>query len=96
MTFQVSANLADQVCEHLRDRIISFEIKPGERLYEEKIAGELNVSRGPVREALRLLAKQKLVELIPRRGARVPQITEQHIEWIFEIIIELYCIIARR
>ncbi len=96
MDFKLSGNLAEQVQEYLSDKIIKFEIKPGERLLEEKIASELGMSRGPVREALRTLDKIKLVELIPRRGAKVTELTHQYIEWISEIILELMIILVRR
>jgi len=51
--------------------LVEGRVKPGERLAEGTIAGELGVSRGPVRRALQEMANQGIVELIPRRGARV-------------------------
>ena len=96
MKFKVSGNLAEQVQKYLAKKIIRFEIKPGERLLEEKITQELGVSRGPVREALRTLAKYRLVELIPRRGARVTEVTKQDTEWLLEVIVELLVILVKR
>lgn len=96
MEFKASTNLAEQVYIHLSEKIIQFEIAPGERILEVKLAEELGVSRGPIREALRMLAKCRLLELIPRRGAKVAEITEQTIEWLFEVLVELYIILVRR
>ena len=63
--------LSRKVADWLASRIISGEFAPGERLYETRIAAEAEVSRSPVREALRLLAGEGLVELVPRLGAQV-------------------------
>ncbi|MDL2298162.1 GntR family transcriptional regulator [Synergistaceae bacterium OttesenSCG-928-D05] len=62
---------ADFVYVELRNKIINKQIRPGERLPEVKIATEMDVSRTPVREALRRLASEGLVRIIPNSGARV-------------------------
>ncbi|MFW6284555.1 MAG: GntR family transcriptional regulator, partial [Desulfosalsimonas sp.] len=71
MDFSVSSGLAEQIAAYLEDRIIRLEIKPGQRIREAAVAEELGVSRSPVREALRILENNLVVEIIPRRGARV-------------------------
>jgi DNA-binding GntR family transcriptional regulator len=96
VTFQPSENLPEQVTRDIRDRIISSELKPGERILEARLAREMGVSRSPVREALRILERQKLVELIPRKGARVTQISTSHIEWFYDIFEVLYGLVARK
>jgi DNA-binding GntR family transcriptional regulator len=63
--------LREQVKEALLQRIVSGELKPGERLVETRIAQELGTSQAPVREALRDLELLRLVESVPFRGARV-------------------------
>src|SRR5688500_10495750 len=63
--------LREQVKDILLHRIVSGELKPGERLVETRIAGELGTSQAPVREALRDLELLRLVESEPFRGARV-------------------------
>src|SRR5262249_54094310 len=63
--------LSRTVADWLADRIISGEEPPGARLTETKLAEQAGVSRSPVREALRLLAREGLVELVPRIGAQV-------------------------
>lgn len=89
-------NLPDIVTRDISEKIIRNEIKPGERILEAKIAEDLGISRSPVREALRILEKNRLVELIPRKGARVTRITAQHIEWYYDIYEALYCLVARK
>ncbi|VVE75522.1 GntR family transcriptional regulator [Pandoraea anapnoica] len=66
--------LSDLVFDRLRESITKGEYKPGDRLVEGRIAEELDVSRVPVREALRALAVEGLVEVRPRHGAVVASI----------------------
>ena len=66
-----------QVYNVLKDAILTGELKPGEHLVEEKICGQLGVSRSPFREALRRLEGDGLVSIIPRQGARVTELTRQ-------------------
>ncbi len=96
MTFKASENLAEQVADFIGNKIIRFELKQGERIIEEKLAHELGVSRSPIREALRILEKTWLVELIPRKEARVSVITKDMIVSPGEILKELYGLAARR
>lgn len=67
--------LSQHVAESVRRAILSGHFKPGERLVEHQLASELNVSRAPVRDALRLLAGEGLVTLIPHQGAVITSIT---------------------
>lgn len=59
------------VAQRLRARLLNGDLEPGQRLTTEALAAELGVSRVPVREALRQLAGQGLVDITDRRGARV-------------------------
>ena len=77
--------LRHAVLSDLRSRIIAGEWAPGERLYEDQIAGELGVSRNPVREALQALAGEGFVELEPRRGARVAMLPPERAGELFEV-----------
>jgi DNA-binding GntR family transcriptional regulator len=72
--------LGDQVKDHLLGRVLAGEFPPGARIVETRVARELGISQGPVREALRDLATLGLVELYPYRGARVrrPTTAEMH------------------
>lgn len=96
MTFQISSNLSEQIAEHITDKIIRMEIRPGERIMETAIADELAVSRSPIREALRILEKNRLVELIPRRGARVTELSEAFIAHLCDILAVLLGLTARQ
>jgi DNA-binding GntR family transcriptional regulator len=66
--------LSQTVADWLAQRIITGETAPGERLTEPRIAELAGVSRSPVREALRILAGEGLVEITPRHGARVTHV----------------------
>lgn len=77
--------LIDQITSGLRDSITSGKIKPGEQLKEMEIADALKVSRSPVREAIRILNLEGLVDIFPRRGARVHQITLEDVTDIYQV-----------
>src|ERR1700736_458108 len=77
--------LHDQVVTELRHAILSGRLKPGERLVEERLADELGVSRNPVREAIRALASEGLIEVTARRGAAVATMTEQEVRETIEL-----------
>ena len=96
MVFKASNNLDEQIAEYLSAQIIRGELEPGERILEARLAEELGVSRGPIREALRILERKRLVVLIPRRGARITEISVAYIEWLYDILNELYSLVARR
>jgi DNA-binding GntR family transcriptional regulator len=88
--------LSRSVADWLAARIIGGELAPGERLHETKLAEEAKVSRSPVREALRLLVAEGLVELVPRSGARVAQVSAEHASNLYatRLLIEPACISA--
>jgi DNA-binding GntR family transcriptional regulator len=65
--------------------ILSGQIDPGVRLVEEQLTRRLGISRAPVREALRLLAQQGLVEHVPRRGVRVATLSERDVQELYEV-----------
>lgn len=68
-------SLADVVAARLRDAILAGRLSDGDHIVERDIAAELQVSRGPIRDALRQLEREGLVVLLPRRGARVATLT---------------------
>jgi DNA-binding GntR family transcriptional regulator len=70
------ASVVDQVYEAIRDRITSGSLPRGARVHQEDLAEELGVSRTPVREALRRLAAEGLVEMRTNRGARVADVDQ--------------------
>jgi DNA-binding GntR family transcriptional regulator len=64
----------DLALEAVRDAITAGRLRPGERIMEIPLAEELGFSRAPVRDALRLLERDGLVELVPNRGAIIPEL----------------------
>src|SRR4051794_7939114 len=64
----------DLALEAVRDAIVDGRLRPGVRIKEVPLAEELGFSRAPVRDALRLLERDGLVELVPNRGAIVPEL----------------------
>jgi DNA-binding GntR family transcriptional regulator len=92
--FKVSKNLSEQIAGYLRVQIIRGELAPGERILEAKLAETMQVSRGPIREALRILEKTRLIELTPRRGARVTEMSPVDIESLYDVLTELYALVA--
>ena len=90
------ANLTDRVYEELRQNILLGKYQDGEALTELGVAKELKVSRTPVREALRQLELEELVEIRPNRGAVVKGITIEDIRDIYEIRIMIESMAAAR
>ncbi|HLI11736.1 MAG TPA: GntR family transcriptional regulator [Alphaproteobacteria bacterium] len=77
--------LRDLVTEQIRDAILSGRYRPGARLIEERLAEDFRVSRNPVREALRALASQGLVQVTPRRGATVAGFSPEEVQEMIEV-----------
>ena len=76
-------SLVHLAAESIRDMILSGRLSPGDRLIEERLTEELGISRPPLREALRLLQQEGLIETRPRRGSVVATLTDQD---VFEIL----------
>lgn len=96
MNYRSPDSLAEKIADQLSHKIISGELAPGERVQEQKIVAELQVSRGAVREALLILERRYLIEIIPRCGARVTEITPKDVEAIYEIMSHLYTLLANK
>jgi DNA-binding GntR family transcriptional regulator len=84
------------VVDFLSDAIRGGRFAPGQRLVEVDLTRELGVSRGPVREALRRLAAEGLIEVVPNRGALVRRLSATEALELFEIRTELEAFAARR
>jgi DNA-binding GntR family transcriptional regulator len=80
-----SLSLVELAVARLRDEIMSGATDPGERLVEEQLTRRLGISRAPLREALRLLAEQGLVEHVPRRGSRVATLSDRDVEELYSV-----------
>ncbi|GAA2720116.1 GntR family transcriptional regulator [Cellulomonas aerilata] len=76
-------SLVHLAAEEIRKMILSGRLAPGDRLIEERLTEELGISRPPLREALRLLQHEGLIETRPRRGSTVTILTDQD---VFEIL----------
>jgi DNA-binding GntR family transcriptional regulator len=96
MTFLISDSLPDQITRFLTEKIIRGDLHPGEWIREAQLAKTLGVSRAPIREALQILQRNRLVELMPRKGARVASLSEQYVRWLYDILLELYPLIVRQ
>lgn len=84
MQQQESESLSEQIARHIAEQIISGDLVEGERIQELRIAKELDVSRGSVREALLLLERTHLIEIFPRRGAMVTEMSAQQVRALFD------------
>jgi DNA-binding GntR family transcriptional regulator len=88
----VTPTLVEPVADAIRGSILSGRIGPGDRLVEAELARELHVSRGPVREALALLAREGIVVNVPRRGKFVEEFTPRLVDEIYSLrrVLEPY------
>src|SRR6059058_5018415 len=82
----VPNSLHDEVAAQLRDRIFAGELMPGVFLDEAQLAQQMQISRTPLREALKVLTAEGLVRHEPRRGCFVSEVTEQDLDEIFPVI----------
>ena len=81
--------LHHQVAQRLRDMLVEGQIAPAAKLNERELSESLQVSRTPLREAIKMLAAEGLVELLPNRGAVAVSLTEQDVVYTFEVMAGL-------
>src|SRR5512139_4167270 len=86
---------SDRAVQSLRELILGGEYAPGERLGEVELAAAIGVSRTPVREALRRLAAEGLVEITTNKGARVVEYPQADLDSIFTLRAEIEGLAAR-
>jgi DNA-binding GntR family transcriptional regulator len=91
----MAATISETIYEKLVDRIITGDLRPGQRVEEQAVAAEFGVSRTPVRDALRQLAGTGLVEFRPNRGVTVADIKYEELTQMFEALGELEALCAR-
>ncbi|HEV2618242.1 MAG TPA: GntR family transcriptional regulator [Candidatus Acidoferrales bacterium] len=89
-------SLASAVADKLREMIIRGEIQEGEQLRQDAIASDFQVSRIPVREAMRQLEAEGLITIVPHRGGVVSALSPEEIEELFDIRALLECEVLRR
>ena len=83
------AALHEQAAHRLRQMLVENRIPPGAKLNERELSEVLNVSRTPLREAIKMLAAEGLVELLPNRGAIAVELTEADVLNTFEVMAGL-------
>jgi DNA-binding GntR family transcriptional regulator len=83
------AALHQQAAQRLRQMLVENRIAPGAKLNERELSEVLQVSRTPLREAIKMLAAEGLVELLPNRGAVALALTEQDVQHTFEVMAGL-------
>ncbi|MEQ3635293.1 GntR family transcriptional regulator [Alcanivorax sp.] len=84
-----AVSLSEQIARHLGEQIITGELAPGSRLPENDLAKQLDVSTNSLREAFRLLEKQHIIELQPRKGARVCEVTDKQVRDLYDFLFML-------
>jgi DNA-binding GntR family transcriptional regulator len=90
-----TSSLSDQAYHLLRDRIVTLALPPGSLVNERALVEETGLGRTPIREALRRLADDDLVEVYPRRGIQVGPVDVGHLGAISEMRVELEGVAAR-
>ena len=78
--------LYEDVAERLRHQIFTRQLEPGAWIDEMKLAGEYGISRTPLREALKVLAVEGLVEMKPRRGAYVAEMSRDDVAQVYHLL----------
>ena len=100
MSFRPALSLTEQIADHLGAEIISGRLQPSERIQELKVAKDLGVSRGSVREALLILEGRHLIEIYPRRGAVVsgllPKQVANYVSLASQLVVTLWQKLARQ
>jgi len=88
--------LTDWVTETLRLAILKGHFAPGEKIDQELVARELDVSRTPVREALKILDSEGFVEIRPHRGAFITEVEEEDVRNVYEVRALIEAELVRR
>jgi DNA-binding GntR family transcriptional regulator len=86
--------LTEAVAKHIRDAIVRGEFAPGSALPEIRLADQLGTSRGTVREALRTLEDQGLVDVLPHKGSFVSQVTKRKAQELYSLraVLEAFAV----
>ncbi|TVP48561.1 MAG: GntR family transcriptional regulator [Halomonas sp.] len=89
MTKILQRNLYREVADRIGELIEQGELSPGERISEKQLCERFGVSRTPLREALKVLATEGLIELLPNRGARVVRLTMKNVKDTYDLMAAL-------
>ncbi|WP_286220660.1 GntR family transcriptional regulator [Marinobacter apostichopi] len=96
MDFQAPNTLAEQIANFMAERIMTGHIRPGERIQEARLAGELKVSRASVKEALYTLERWHLVDITPRKGASATRLDAEHASELYDVYMHLLMMLVTR
>lgn len=88
--------LFQEVADRIRDMIYLDELRPGSRINEKDLSERFGISRTPLREALKVLCSEGLVDLIPRRGSRVRALDPAELDDLFPVMAVLEGLCARQ
>ena len=88
--------VSEQIAARVGDRILAGQMAPGARIGEQELADEFSVSRGPIRDALRILEREGLVTILARRGAIVTELSAKELRELLEIRAGLFEIVVRK
>lgn len=88
--------VSEQIAARVGDRILSGAMPPGARIGEQELADEFAVSRGPIREALRILEREGLATLLARRGAIVTALSADELRDLLEVRAGLFELVVRK
>ena len=77
--------LKENAYKIIKNKILGLEIKPGSRIWEDRLANEISMSRTPVREAINELASEGYVNKIPRKGVFCLELTKDQIKEILDV-----------
>ena len=93
-SIEVPRSMSDQVYQILRESIMANEFKPGDRLVELQLSELLETSRTPIREAIRRLEHDGLVERLPQGGVRVKPVTIESVRQVYGLrgVLESYAV----
>ncbi len=92
---QGSYQLGDAVADAIVNAVASGSLKPGQRIVEADLAAMLKVSRVPIREAIKILQAQGILNVTPNRGARIAEFDEKFVDSVFEVRLALEKIAIR-
>jgi DNA-binding GntR family transcriptional regulator len=87
--------LHDEVVDRVRNLVIEGQLAPGARIHESQLGNALGVSRTPLREALKVLASEGLIELVPGRGAVVKRLTQEDVRDMLDVLDALETLAGR-
>jgi DNA-binding GntR family transcriptional regulator len=90
-----AASLHGEVLLRLRDYVVEGNIPDGARVPERQLCEMFGISRTPLREALKVLASEGLIELLPNRGARIRQLSQRDLEELFDVMAGLESLAGR-